>query len=110
MLITRGLDHPSHPSLKVPSVTPTSSPIVPYPAKREVVIFCGYPALGKTRFYRQHFEPLKYTHINQDTLKTREKCVKAVREALKRGESCVVGMNDWIPKKVEAENLRSYSR
>jgi bifunctional polynucleotide phosphatase/kinase len=29
-------------------------------------------------------------HINQDTLKTRQKCVKAVEEAVKEGRSCVV--------------------
>ncbi|KAF9452796.1 PNK3P-domain-containing protein [Macrolepiota fuliginosa MF-IS2] len=74
----------------LPLVTPTSSPIIPHPRRQEIVVFCGYPALGKTRFYRQHFQPADYTHINQDTLKTRDKCIKAAREALKRGESCVI--------------------
>ena len=32
-----------------------------------------------------------YVHVNQDTLKTRDKCVKAVQEALREGKSCVVG-------------------
>ena len=72
-------------------MTPTSTPIVPEPAKQEIVIFHGYPCLGKSTFYHRHFEPAGYVHINQDTLGTRPKCIKAVQEALKEGKSCVVG-------------------
>lgn len=32
-------------------------------------------------------------HINQDTLRTRDKCLKAVEEALQEGQSCVVGQH-----------------
>ena len=55
------------------------------------MIFVGYPSLGKSSFYRKHFEPAGYVHINQDTLRTRDKCVKAAEEALEEGKSCVVG-------------------
>jgi len=72
-------------------MAPTSSPIIPPSGGQEIVLFCGYPALGKSSFYHCHFHPANYTHVNQDILKTRGKCVKAVQEALKRGESCVVG-------------------
>jgi len=34
-----------------------------------------------------------YVHVNQDTLKTRDKCVKAAQEALREGKSCVIGRN-----------------
>ncbi|KAF8163100.1 polynucleotide kinase 3 phosphatase-domain-containing protein [Crassisporium funariophilum] len=74
----------------LPLITPTSSPIIHNPRKQELVLFVGYPSLGKTSFFRQHFQPEGYLHINQDTLKTRDKCVKAVQEALKSGQSCVV--------------------
>ncbi|KAI5900063.1 PNK3P-domain-containing protein [Schizophyllum commune H4-8] len=75
---------------ELPEVTPTSTPIVPDPARQEIVIFHGYPCLGKSTFYHRHFEPAGYVHINQDTLGTRPKCIKAVQEALKEGKSCVV--------------------
>ncbi|KAL1745447.1 polynucleotide kinase 3 phosphatase-domain-containing protein [Schizophyllum fasciatum] len=75
---------------KVPEVTPTSSPIIPDSPQQEVVIFHGYPCLGKSTFYRRHFEPAGYVHINQDILGTRPKCIKAAQEALKAGKSCVV--------------------
>ncbi|KAF7347445.1 Bifunctional polynucleotide phosphatase/kinase [Mycena venus] len=89
----RGFDASSLP--KVPLYTPSSSPLLPNPPTQELVLFVGYPCLGKTTFYRQHFEPAGYLHINQDTLKTRDKCVKAVQEALATGKKCVVaGLED----------------
>jgi bifunctional polynucleotide phosphatase/kinase len=75
----------------VPLVTPTSSPILPSPPTQELVLFVGYPCLGKTSFYRRYFQPGDYVHINQDTLKTRDKCVKAAREVFREGKSCVIG-------------------
>jgi hypothetical protein len=80
--------------LAVPLFTPTNTPLIPTPAaspKSELVLFVGYPCLGKSYFYRSHFEPVGYKHVNQDTLKTRDKCVTAVEQALSAGESCVVG-------------------
>ncbi|KAJ7242548.1 PNK3P-domain-containing protein [Mycena haematopus] len=60
------------------------------PPAQEVVLFVGYPCVGKSTLYRRHFEPAGYLHINQDTLKTRGKCVKAVQDALAAGNKCVV--------------------
>ncbi|KAJ7651459.1 polynucleotide kinase 3 phosphatase-domain-containing protein [Mycena polygramma] len=83
-----GFNVSSLPTL--PLYTPSSSPLLPNPPALELVLFVGYPCLGKTTFFRQHFEPAGYIHINQDTLRTRDKCVKAVREALAAGTKCVV--------------------
>lgn len=74
----------------LPVVTPTSSPMLPSSPTQELVLFVGYPCLGKTSFYRRHFQPGGYFHINQDSLKTRDKCVKAAREILRQGKSCVI--------------------
>ncbi|KAJ6523631.1 polynucleotide kinase 3'-phosphatase [Mycena capillaripes] len=83
-----GFNVSSLPAL--PLYTPSSSPLLPNPPAQELVLFVGYPCLGKTTFFRQYFEPANYLHINQDTLKTRDKCVKAVQEALAAGKKCVV--------------------
>ncbi|KAG8910663.1 hypothetical protein FRC01_006202, partial [Tulasnella sp. 417] len=74
-----------------PLFTPTSTPLIPpNPVKPEIVLFVGYPAAGKTSFYKRHFAPAGYVHVNQDTLKTKPKCLAAVREAIAKGQSCVV--------------------
>ncbi|GKZ20638.1 hypothetical protein AbraIFM66951_005366 [Aspergillus brasiliensis] len=36
----------------------------------ELVIFCGSPGAGKSSFYWDYLEPLKYERVNQDLLKT----------------------------------------
>ena len=76
----------------MPLVTPTSSTIIPTPRKQEVVLFVGYPCLGKTSFFKRYFQSEGYLHINQDTLKSRDNCVKAVKIALDSGHSCVIGL------------------
>lgn len=80
----------------VPLVTPTSSPIIPTPRKQEVVLFVGYPCLGKSTFFKRYFQSEAYLHINQDTLKSRDKCVKAVKNALASGQSCVIGLSHLV--------------
>ena len=72
-------------------IVPSDPPIIPAPSSPELVIFVGYPALGKSSFFRNRFAPAGYTHINQDMLKTRDKCVKAAADALQAGQSVVVG-------------------
>ncbi|KII88856.1 hypothetical protein PLICRDRAFT_159754 [Plicaturopsis crispa FD-325 SS-3] len=76
----------------LPLFSPTSSPIISehHRAVPEIVLLVGYPSSGKSSFFRRYFESEGYVHVNQDTLKTRQKCVKAVENALKNKESCVV--------------------
>jgi len=58
------------------------------PGSREVVVVVGPPGSGKSFLAKTHFAG--YALANQDTLKTREKCLGAVREALSGGGSAVV--------------------
>jgi len=76
----------------LPLFTPTSTPLVPpsVAGKLELVLFVGYPCLGKSTFFQRHFRPNDYEHVNQDTLGSRGKCVKAAEQALSAGKSCVV--------------------
>ena len=57
---------------------------------QEVVLFVGTPASGKSSFYGRYFRPHGYVHINQDTLRTKEKCVNSARVAIQGGSSVVI--------------------
>jgi len=57
---------------------------------QELVIMVGRPASGKSTFTKRFFVPAGYVHVNQDTLKTKDKCVKAAKEAVANGKSVVV--------------------
>lgn len=59
--------------------------------KRDIVLFCGPPGAGKSTFYWKHLKPLGYERINQDTLKSRDKCIQAAKELLAEGDSIAVG-------------------
>lgn len=71
---------------------PSNTPLTPPPTNQpEIVLFVGYPCVGKTTTFKRHFQPHGYVHVNQDTLKSRDRCIKAVGVALDEGKSCVVG-------------------
>ena len=57
----------------------------------EVVLFCGPPGAGKSTFYWKHLKPLGYERINQDVLKTRDRCVTAATRHLEAGDSVAIG-------------------
>lgn len=75
---------------KLPLIDPLMARIIPDAAGTELVVFSGFPCLGKSTFFRRHFAPAGYTHINQDTLGSRSKCMKAAKVALEAGTSCIV--------------------
>jgi bifunctional polynucleotide phosphatase/kinase len=52
---------------------------------------CGSPAAGKSSWYWRNLEPLNYERINQDILKSREKCIKVADQFLKDRKSVAVG-------------------
>lgn len=43
--------------------------------QKEIVLLVAPPACGKSTFSRR-FDPQVYTRVNQDTLKTLEKCMQ----------------------------------
>ncbi|KAG6878764.1 hypothetical protein C0993_008063 [Termitomyces sp. T159_Od127] len=66
----------AHAPPTVPPILPTSTPLLPDPPAQELVVFVGYPCLGKSTFYRRHFEPAG--------------CVKETKKVLAEGKSCVI--------------------
>lgn len=68
------------------------------PAVPDIVLFCGSPGAGKSSFYWKHLQPLGYGRVNQDILKTREKCVKAATALIEEGTSVVVDNTNADPE------------
>ncbi|KND89068.1 Bifunctional polynucleotide phosphatase/kinase, partial [Tolypocladium ophioglossoides CBS 100239] len=66
--------------------------------KRDVVLFCGPPGAGKSTFYWKHLKPLGYERINQDTLKSRDKCVQTAKELLAEGDSIAIDNTNADPE------------
>ena len=56
--------------------------------EQEVILFVGSPGSGKSTFWNTYLK--NYVRVNNDTLKTKEKCMKVLREALQAGKSAVV--------------------
>ncbi|KAF9134311.1 hypothetical protein BGW39_007480 [Mortierella sp. 14UC] len=75
----------------VPLFSPTSTPLLATPGTSELILLCGYPASGKSSFAHKHILSTgHYEYVNQDTLKTRDRCLKAVEEGLKNKKAVVV--------------------
>lgn len=75
----------------------------------EMILFVGSPCSGKTTFYRTHFS--RYEHVNQDRLKSREKCLRTVNECLGSGRSCVIDNTNPSRRirKMYIDRAQSYS-
>jgi bifunctional polynucleotide phosphatase/kinase len=56
----------------------------------DIVIFVGSPGSGKSTFYKMHLAPLGYERVNQDLLKSRDKCVKVASDHLKGSKPIAV--------------------
>lgn len=63
--------------------------------EKEMVIFVGSPASGKSTFWQTYMP--KYSRVNRDTLKTKEKCYKVAEDEIKQGHSVVI--DNTNPKK-----------
>ena len=64
-------------------IKPTTEP--------DVVLFVGSPAAGKSTFYRDYLAPMGYARVNQDTLKTRDRCVAEAAVLLEQNTPIAIG-------------------
>lgn len=65
--------------------------------EKDTVLFCGPPGAGKSTFYWRYLKPLGYERVNQDLLRTKDKCLKAAKEHLEEGDSVVVDNTNADP-------------
>lgn len=71
------------------------------PRTRELIIMVGPPGSGKTEFVNTYIVPNGYVHINQDTCKTKAKCLSMAEEAMTKHQSLVIdNTNPDIPSRM----------
>ncbi|RMD39303.1 hypothetical protein DV735_g5822, partial [Chaetothyriales sp. CBS 134920] len=58
--------------------------------KQELVIACGSPGSGKSTYFWHVLEPQGFKRINQDILKSRDRCLRVARDFLAAGESVAI--------------------
>ncbi|KAI5207976.1 hypothetical protein AUEXF2481DRAFT_7921 [Aureobasidium subglaciale EXF-2481] len=87
---TRTFDPTAHVSPALTSKTEASPVVFTRKNDLELVIFCGSPGAGKSTWYQKHLNPLGYERVNQDLLKSRDRCLKVAREFLEDGKSVAV--------------------
>ncbi|KAG4087239.1 polynucleotide kinase 3 phosphatase-domain-containing protein [Neocallimastix lanati (nom. inval.)] len=75
---------------KIALFEPSDKPLIPEDKHIEMIIFVGYPGSGKSHFAKKYLLPKGYVHINQDTLKTADKCLKAAENELEMKHSVVI--------------------
>jgi bifunctional polynucleotide phosphatase/kinase len=66
----------------------------------DIVLFCGSPGSGKSTYYRTQLLDFGYERINQDILKTRDKCLKVAESCLEQGKSVAVGMSNNLSSRM----------
>ncbi|KAI9313286.1 polynucleotide kinase 3 phosphatase-domain-containing protein [Dichotomocladium elegans] len=86
-----------YPDTSVPLFAPTSTPLVPLNKSVEIIVFVGNPACGKSTFAKKYLIPKGYVHVNQDTLRTKEKCVAACQAAIKENKPVVIDADNTNP-------------
>lgn len=68
--------------------------------QKEMIINVGFPASGKSRFTENIIKKYDYyVSINQDTLKTEKKCLKACDEAFTAGKSVIIDNTNLTKEK-----------
>ena len=60
------------------------------PRKKEMIIMIGPPGSGKSEFVKKYILPEGYIHVNQDTCKTRAKCIAQATDVLGKKKSVVI--------------------
>lgn len=91
-LETESYNHPFEPRQFLESKLSYAEVEPPFmkQSPQELVIFCGSPGAGKSSFYFKVLQSQGYERVNQDILKTREKCMKAAKQFLDAGSSVAV--------------------
>jgi bifunctional polynucleotide phosphatase/kinase len=77
-------------------------PIVP--PKKELILMIGYPGSGKTFLSKKFSKSENYIYINQDSQKTKAKCIKEFQKNLELNKNIVIDNLNYS-KKIRSEYI-----
>lgn len=80
------INYKAHDEIKKYSVN-LNQPFVP--KDKEIIILVGFPGSGKSSLTKELLKH-QYTSINQDTLKTKAKCIKECEKLMKENKSIII--------------------
>ncbi|KAF5021771.1 hypothetical protein F66182_6146, partial [Fusarium sp. NRRL 66182] len=95
-VFSRDFDLADHPFVD-DATSGTTTTVIGKTNNKDMILFCGPPGAGKSTFYWKYLKPLGYERINQDLLKTRDKCVQAAKEHLQQGSSIAIDNTNADP-------------
>ncbi len=72
----------------IPVLVPASASLPS--TEKEVIVFVGYPASGKSHFARKHLISKGYVHASRDILGSWQKCVERCQAALRENKNVVI--------------------
>ncbi|KAL6714847.1 DNA kinase/phosphatase Pnk1 [Lecanora helva] len=64
----------------------------------DIIMMCGSPGSGKSTLYWTKLKPLNYERINQDILKTRDKCIKVASNLLSEKKAVAIDNTNADPE------------
>lgn len=88
------LNESKNDKFKIDGFNPLKYKIQPYTKlsfekeEKEMIIMVGCPGSGKSKFARKYYK--SYDYINQDTLKTRTKCLKEALNSIQESKSVII--------------------
>jgi bifunctional polynucleotide phosphatase/kinase len=65
---------------------------------KELIIIIGFPGSGKSTFFNKYVEPFEYIRINQDTLKTKNKCISETEKYMIINKNIVIDSLNYTKK------------
>lgn len=82
-------EHVTVPKIKYPTLT-NDSIVECIPRQKHMIIMIGYQASGKSHYSEKYKQKHGYNIINQDTLKTRQKCLKMANKLMLENKCLII--------------------
>ncbi|RYX78239.1 hypothetical protein EON71_01235, partial [bacterium] len=68
------------------------------PKNKELILMIGAPGSGKTDFVKQYIIKHDYDYVNQDSVKSKAKCMQIFLKAIEKQKSIVIDNTNYLKK------------